>query len=352
MRRAVGWLVLAALAHATPALALDPNDWEADSTDARSYEQVRIRYREPLAALDYAKVFRALARDLETAPVWNHDDAIYQHLAASSGRLVQLFDGFQLPADVSGRAVTLDSFLTVRSTGAFQFPCPGGECFKPPDVVTYDELALIDSVKSEDFLQRVRTYSRLLTDFKRPAVRRTVGSIQLARDRWATFIDEARSQYPWEVLLNGWIIGSGTIERPPMRQLVLAHPTVAVEMTTEDIQELRAKETLAIEAIGLIAYRWRNASAPGAGLSWWGLSAIASIREDMRPGVGALLHYGRMVTLGVTWHDDDRDDAWFDRPPYVIASFDLFQLAKVKIPAYRSKLATLEALAASSSPSR
>jgi hypothetical protein len=119
-------------------------------------------------------------------------------------------------------------------------------------------------------------------------------------------------------------------------------------MTTDDIQELRAKQALAIEALGLIWYRWKNASAPAEGLSWWGLSAIASVRDDMRPGVGLLLHYGRMVTLGVSWHDDDRDDEWLDRPPYVIASFDLFQLAKATAPEYRRKLATLTALAATS----
>lgn len=349
MRRAVGWLALAAvLCSATPALALDPREWEADSTDARSYEQVRERFRDPLAALDYPRVFRTLAHDLDAAPVWHHDERVYQRFSAAVGRLVQMFEGFEVASDAASRAAGLDTFLSRNATGAFQFPCPGDECLSGNNIVTYDDLEALPDAQTEDFLQRMRTFARLLVDFKRPAVRRTVHAIELARDRWAVFVDRSRSQYPWEVLANGWIVGGGTIERPPMRQIVLVHPTAAVEMTTDDIQELRAKQALAIEALGLIWYRWKNESAPAEGLRWWGLSAIASIRDDMRPGVGLLLHYGRMVTIGVSWHDDDLDDAWLDRPPYVIASFDLFQLARVTAPEYRRKLATLTALATTS----
>jgi hypothetical protein len=115
-------------------------------------------------------------------------------------------------------------------------------------------------------------------------------------------------------------------------------------MTTESWDDLRAKQALAIEAVGLIWYRWKTSGAPRDGLRWWGLSLIGSVRDDVGPGVGVLLHDGRMVTAGVTWHDDDRDGRWFDRPPFVIASFDLFQLAKEQIPVYRKKLTALSVL--------
>jgi hypothetical protein len=53
--------------------------------------------------------------------------------------------------------------------------------------------------------------------------------------------------------------------------------------------------------------------------NYLGLSAALSLREDLDPGVGVLVHFRRNLNLGITWHDVDED-------PYLFFSLDLFRL--------------------------
>jgi hypothetical protein len=336
---------LASLAFVSPVFALDPEDWKADTTDARSYERVAARYRDALGVYDYPPVIHALDEDLQKSRAWKGNEQAYLRLRRKVDQLDNAFSGFEdALRDAQQRGTAFNEFLTEFKTGVFQYPCLGQTCLADEDAVTYAEIKDLPPAQAVDFLQRLRTLSMLLTRFKLPATGRTVNAIHLAHERWQQMVEEGRSQYPWEALINGWIIGEGTIQQPPMKQLVVAHPSVAVEMTTEDIKNLRAKEALSVELLGLIRYHWKHRDAPTDGLSWWGVSGVMSLREDLRPGAGFLLHYGRMVTLGAVWHDDDEDDKWFDRPPYVIASVDLYQMAKGRIPEYQSRFVSHNAL--------
>jgi len=321
------------------AIALDPHEWDADTTDERAYEQVVRKYADELAWLNYPRVFTDLEQDLKGAKVWSGETSVYPRLLRAMSVLNQRFNGFEMALhDSAQRGTRLDAFLNAWETGGYQFPCTGDECFAADYVVRYAELEQLSDARAEDFLQRVRTVNNLLVDFKSPALKRTTVAIRQAKERWETFVERGRSQYPWEVLLNGPIFKS-TIEYPPMAQLVAVHPGIAVEMTTEDLKELRAKEALVIEVMGFIWYRWKDKTRPKAGLHWWGLSGTVSARDDLRPGVGVLVHYGHMVTVGLSWHDDDRDDQWFDQAPYLLAAFDLFQLAQGRVPEKQKQLA-------------
>src|SRR5207249_1229640 len=146
-----------------PSWALDPNDWEPDTTDARSFERVRDRYRPSLEVRDYPAIFRDLERDLRSAPAWRNDESVYRRLEHAFSVLDQRFARYDAPSgDAAVAAAALDSFVAATPMGGYQFPCPGGECFAGPDVVTYDELEKLPDAKAVDFLQRARTVGILI----------------------------------------------------------------------------------------------------------------------------------------------------------------------------------------------
>ena len=121
-----------------------------------------------------------------------------------------------------------------------------------------------------------------------------------------------------------------------MHQWILLHPQVCVSVSTRSFGDLTARDAFLVEAFGHLWYSWQDENRPEDGLRWWGLTAVAVFREDVRPGAGIALEYGRTMTLGVTWHDDDEDDDWFDDEPYVVMSVDLLSFVQEKASQYRS----------------
>ena len=60
------------------------------------------------------------------------------------------------------------------------------------------------------------------------------------------------------------------------------------------------------------------------------------MRDDLDPGIGALVHFKRNYSFGVTWHGEDED-------PFLFFSVDLFSFAKQKAPQYVEKYEDLRA---------
>jgi hypothetical protein len=332
-------LTIVFLLLARPALALDPFEWEPNPNDPRAYPPVRERFQEALAVYDYPTVFQQLQEELEASPLWEKTEPEYQHLRDALRELNERFSRFDAnlaAADKEGE--TLDSFLARTPTGLFQFPCPDGVCFSGKGyALPYSEIEALPDPLAEDLLFRIDTVNHLLTDFKQPAIRQTVRAIENAQARWEIYLREGMSQFPWEAAFNSWTIGADNIQYPPRRQWILIHPELGVEVSTRSLKEVTAKESLAIELFGHVWYRWRNLNQPEKGLRWWGISAAVSLRDDLRPGVGFIAHYGRFVTLGITWHDPDEDGRWFNDAPFVMMGIDLFRFAEDRVPSYQKK---------------
>lgn len=69
-------------------------------------------------------------------------------------------------------------------------------------------------------------------------------AIHNAAKRWELFVQNRRSQYPWEAAFNGWVISADAIEFPPSRQGVLLHPALGVEASIMR-SRISASETVA-----------------------------------------------------------------------------------------------------------
>ena len=313
----------------------DPFDWEPKPADARSYESVTQRFGDLLQVYDYPAVFRALQRNAETSLDWSGDEPAHRHLLQALEVLNGRFTTFSQYRDAgSGGAPDLDRLLDDVPTGLFQ--CLNEVCFSgTPFQVTYDDLAALPEPQGKDFLYRVDTIHRLLWELKKPAIRASVQGIRKARQRWDLFVEQGMAQYPWEAVGNNLVAPEGSIEFPPDRQWIFLHPQLGVEMSTDGLKNLRVKESLLVEVVGHAWYRWQKDDDPGAGLRWWGVSGAVSLRDDLRPGIGLVGHYGKLVTLGVLWHDRDEDDNWFDQAPFLVFGIDLFRLVEDRAPTYQ-----------------
>lgn len=324
----------------TPAFPLDPTEWDnlRSAQDARSYEQAWARYQEKLDDYDYSAVFRSLQAELEASPVWaDRESRVYQNLIAAFRKHNEKFANFK--SDLAGikKEEAVDDFLGKYPTGLFQFKCPDERCFAgQPFQVTYAELEALPDGQTADFLYRIEAVAKITADFSKQPREMLVKNVRKAAKRWEIFIREGKSQYPWEAAFNGWVVGTPSIQFPPDQQWTLVHPLLGVELYTRSVRDLKVNESLAIELLGHTWYRWKNRNEPEAGLKWGGVSAVATLRDDVGPGVGIMAHYGRFFNLGVTWHD--KDGRRFDSTPYVLMGVDLFRFAEYKAGYLKKKL--------------
>jgi len=365
MRAVTGWLacVLAAVflcgplevARAQECEPGDPQDWmhSPQPKDDRSYASARERFADELEHYRYAEVFRALEQDLRVWMLEHGDDEPHLKLLHMFGVLNGEFSHYEEElARLAGRSDATDralgkqatnEFLKTYRTGLFQFVEAYPRCgwFSAGYTVSCDELDAVgrsDPCSVEDFLFRATTVDSLLWEFttRDSALAQTVQGIRLAADRWENFLSGGKTMYPWEAGLNAWWIGGGSPQEPPMHQWILLHPQVCVSVSTRSFGDLTARDAFLVEAFGHLWYSWQDENRPEDSLRWWGLTAVAVFREDVRPGAGIALEYGRTMTLGVTWHDDDEDDDWFDDEPYVVMSVDLLSFVQEKASQYRS----------------
>ena len=144
--------------------------------------------------------------------------------------------------------------------------------------------------------------------------------------RWENFLEKGYSQMPWESLVNGWLVEPPGFPEPgpPGHQWIILHPTLGLEFSVNKLDETRVKEAMHVEVLGHIWYRGRQLE------DYWGASATVSLREDLDPGLGVMIHIKRFWNIGIAWHDSDDD-------PYLLFSVDLFRFAKQNAPKYVEK---------------
>jgi len=188
--------------------------------------------------------------------------------------------------------------------------------------VTGGGTSALDQEYVEDGRYLIRAFSRIIDQYLTgPQRNRAVAKWELGTARWQDFLGSGYSMLPWESWLNGRV-GKFDILNPPTSQWILMHPGLGVEFSTGDgLDEARAKEVLAVELFGQIYYDSNDYQR------YKGWSLLATVREDVGIGLGALMHLGRNMHFGVTWRDGDDDGDWFDDDPFVMLSIDLYAYA-------------------------
>ena len=135
--------------------------------------------------------------------------------------------------------------------------------------------------------------------------------ISTLHEMWRQYAVEARSQTPIELAINSWRFDESRklqgFVRPPDRQIIALHPSVAMEYVDGADEGSRFEPALMVEWIGINRWRWRGGASPRmahpVGVS---LVSTYSDRAGTRDvGHGVVLHYKHVYSLGVTRHGGD-----------------------------------------------
>lgn len=157
---------------------------------------------------------------------------------------------------------------------------------------------------------------RLVNMFTAPERQEAVRALDALAARWEAYVENSRSQLPWELALNGWLRGRSGWE-PPSQQLVLMHPSVGIEANGSVWKELRRVDVAVLEPLGWI-FRY-NADYT----RYLGVSSAVSFGSSRNVAVGGYAHlWFPQAKLGyVVRSDPDRR-----RRGSVLVSVDLYDL--------------------------
>lgn len=127
--------------------------------------------------------------------------------------------------------------------------------------------------------------------------------VALYDKRWGHYFNDARSQFFWELWLNGQLYGAtqkdgGGLKSPPNYQVILLHPSVGLEFVDTRAGD-RFREAIVLEGIGYNGWRWSDGDMKfPLGISLIGIYGDRSSVPEF--GWGALLHYNNNLSLGIT----------------------------------------------------
>jgi len=163
--------------------------------------------------------------------------------------------------------------------------------------------------KAKNFLSFSYAAWRVTDYLNRPILTSVHAHLETLDKQWDSYFNEARSQFPWELLLNGYLYGRKIadergLQAPPESQLILLHPSPALEYVSAADDGSRFEPAVVIELLGYNRWSWNG----GRQKNPWGGSLIASVSD--RAGVdnwgyGGMVHYKNTFSLGVSSRDGD-----------------------------------------------
>ncbi len=314
----------------------EKTDW-IDKDDSRYITGVKEKFKNQIEVFAWGEVFKSLAYDFLSSKVgWDDNLHIKQKF---QNELDSLVNDYTVAVEWAGieDKENVDKILQKFRSGRFQGDVSLG-------IIIYfsgtdNEIELIPEVVDEeqaiDLRYRAETINKLLNEFKKPVREMNLKAIAKAESRWKNYINNGFSQYPWESFINGYIT-SFDIQNPPGHQWVIFHHELGVELSTKKIKQMKAKEVLTIEMLGWIDYYgdyWEN---------FWGFSGIVTLRDDVGIGIGGIIHFGPTFNLGLTWHDINDDDNFFNDNPFLMLSIDILSYMNLTIPKYDKQLNNLK----------
>lgn len=335
---------------------------EERANEPRWSERVLERFADELSAGRHARVLKALAEDFRASP-WPSHTPLQARFQTQLDRVAFAF------ADEQARRALEDGVETIEQRDALKRALEargvGVQSLLPEVVDANPDPTLVDQVlvffagtpdafatyraTSDDRFElllppalmrdlrlRAEAVRAVLQDFVEPLQGRAFDAIRRADRRWTNLLEHGYSQYPWESLFNGWVLDFDAFD-PPDHQWILLHPTIGFEASTVSLDEITAEEVLNIELAGYVRYFGDDYE------SYFGGSIAATLRDDLGPGLGLVLHWDKSFSLGVAWHDIDGRGGIFD-DPYVYMSFDVFRFVQGAGPRYAAERERLRAL--------
>ncbi len=134
-------------------------------------------------------------------------------------------------------------------------------------------------------------------------VRKIAKHVGKLNEQWGQYFNNARSQFFWELGLNGWLYGAANKGKegllpPPDYQVIVLHPSVGLEYVDTKAGD-RFREAIVLEGIGYNGWTWSDSKMKlPLGISLVGVYGDRNSVPQI--GYGGLIHYNNNLSLGVT----------------------------------------------------
>lgn len=156
-------------------------------------------------------------------------------------------------------------------------------------------------------IRHVRLVERVLANQVRERLSLLHAELVTLDGQWEYYFEKARSQYYWEFIANNAIYDppDDELARPPAGQLILFHPTAAMEFAEGNNAEDDAFNAIGIvEVLGYNRLRWGDAATYSA----WPVGGSFVVTwspavDGDNWGYGAMLHVRNDYSFGATRRD-------------------------------------------------
>ena len=161
---------------------------------------------------------------------------------------------------------------------------------------------------------------RLLTAYGAPSREAATRSLHESVMRWDNFGAKGYSMLPWELALNSHGYSPASFD-PPRTQKIFLHPALGLELvgarvkSIGDLADLQSTDVVTLEPVGYLIYNTSRSFYVGA-------SALVTLADERRVGVGAMIHLGQAIKAGYAWRARDAEGR---RGQSFILSADLYQ---------------------------
>lgn len=162
---------------------------------------------------------------------------------------------------------------------------------------------------AEGLVRGARHAERAFSFEQAAAIQAAAARADVRDARWRSYFADARSQYPWELLVNSWIYERKVrnvqgISGPPSSQWIVLHPDIGMQYIRSADAGDRFKPALILELIGYNRWQWGDDNKPRNG---WGASVVRTYADTASVSTGAwgiAIHRNNKYTLTLTRHGD------------------------------------------------
>jgi hypothetical protein len=235
------------------------------------------------------------------------------------------YGGFAREAGPLGRVAdvielgSLGDLPTITSSG--EFLQVGQVFFFPEDATRCDAQAGADATCADVFDEFEALYNHAHRAYAFCPRARVVQELEALGSAWDAYLDRTRSFTSLEMLANSLVYRNNesvSFTTPPSQQIVLLHPSLAVENVCEALDGEDVSEALIIDVAGISFWRQDRWWLPTGGALSTAYADRAGIPDW---GYGVSLYFGDKYTVGWTNHGGANG---------VFVSIDFLQLLQSK----------------------
>lgn len=297
----------------------DDCDWDkVQQIEATTLLHPKLFYeaQKPLMSSNrWLDVLRGVQADFQNSTVVPHDEN-YRRFERELAATVKEFEEVMSSPNFeqllkTAQGIKLNRFRIVRDPDEDKV-----DLFKETkeDQITIT-IAMPPGVRRE-YCWRAISLNRILIQYGESSRAGTALALQTYVAQWDAYNANGYLQYPWELYLNGkWIFDAKSLA-PPKRQLVIAHPGIAVEQSGSSFESSRLDEVVSVEPIGFLWYEDNRKT-------YYGASTLLTFSSSRDVGRGLLLHFGKLAKLGYVWRDKDAQNR---QQNGVVFTMDLYQM--------------------------